>query len=245
MRIRAGGRREPHPMKLAASRSVACATGSVVMECGALSKFQQNCESQCQRQLPVSHGKRLRQRVRRACHRGPRTDQDVRPGPRPRRPGPGGPDGRGARVPRPERRRQVHDDPGAARAAARRRRARCRLLGGDPWADAVALHRRLAYVPGDVDLWPSLTGGEALDLITRLHTGSAAGDRGRAPGRAAEPVRARPDPADPDLLHRQPAQGRAGRGAAGRPRRAGRAGAAGRADGGAGPVDGGGVPRAT
>jgi ABC-2 type transport system ATP-binding protein len=33
------------------------------------------------------------------------------------------------------------------------------LLGGDPWSDAVALHRRLAYVPGDVNLWPQLTGG--------------------------------------------------------------------------------------
>jgi ABC-2 type transport system ATP-binding protein len=46
-----------------------------------------------------------------------------------------------------------------------------RLLDGDPWSDAVALHRRLAYVPGDVDLWPSLTGGEALDLIARLRSG--------------------------------------------------------------------------
>ena len=35
-----------------------------------------------------------------------------------------------------------------------------RLLGGDPWRDATALHRRLAYVPGDVTLWPSLSGGE-------------------------------------------------------------------------------------
>ena len=51
---------------------------------------------------------------------------------------------------------------------------RVRLLGDDPWVDAVALHRRLAYVPGEVDLWPSLTGGEALDLIARLH-GSGAG----------------------------------------------------------------------
>jgi ABC-2 type transport system ATP-binding protein len=42
------------------------------------------------------------------------------------------------------------------------------LLGGDPWRDAVALHRRLAYVPGDVELWPSLTGGEAIDLLARL-----------------------------------------------------------------------------
>lgn len=45
---------------------------------------------------------------------------------------------------------------------------RVRLLGGDPWRDAVALHRRLAYVPGDVELWPNLTGGEAIDLFARL-----------------------------------------------------------------------------
>ena len=45
------------------------------------------------------------------------------------------------------------------------------LLGGDPWRDAVALHRRLAYVPGDVDLWPNLTGGEAIDLLGRLRGG--------------------------------------------------------------------------
>ncbi|EYT61989.1 ABC transporter ATP-binding protein [Dietzia sp. UCD-THP] len=43
-----------------------------------------------------------------------------------------------------------------------------RLLDGDPWADAVELHRRLAYVPGDVELWPTLTGGEAIDLLARL-----------------------------------------------------------------------------
>ncbi|MGI5219191.1 ABC transporter ATP-binding protein [Nocardia sp. CA-290969] len=42
------------------------------------------------------------------------------------------------------------------------------LLGGDPWRDAVALHRRLAYVPGDVELWPNLTGGEAIDVFARL-----------------------------------------------------------------------------
>jgi ABC-2 type transport system ATP-binding protein len=46
-----------------------------------------------------------------------------------------------------------------------------RLLGGDPWDDAVALHRRLAYVPGDVNLWPALTGGEAIDLLGRLRGG--------------------------------------------------------------------------
>ena len=43
-----------------------------------------------------------------------------------------------------------------------------RLLGGDPWRDAVALHRRLAYVPGDVSLWPKLSGGETIDLFGRL-----------------------------------------------------------------------------
>jgi ABC-2 type transport system ATP-binding protein len=46
-----------------------------------------------------------------------------------------------------------------------------RLLGGDPWHDAVALHRRLAYVPGDVSLWPNLSGGEAIDLLSRLRGG--------------------------------------------------------------------------
>jgi ABC-2 type transport system ATP-binding protein len=45
------------------------------------------------------------------------------------------------------------------------------LLGGDPWRDAVALHRRLAYVPGDVNLWPKLTGGEVIDLLGRLRGG--------------------------------------------------------------------------
>jgi ABC-2 type transport system ATP-binding protein len=52
-----------------------------------------------------------------------------------------------------------------------------RLLGGDPWADAVALHRRLAYVPGDVTLWPTLTGGEAIDLLGRLRGGLDPGRR--------------------------------------------------------------------
>ncbi|MEU4524655.1 ABC transporter ATP-binding protein [Amycolatopsis sp. NPDC024027] len=46
-----------------------------------------------------------------------------------------------------------------------------RLLGGDPWRDAVALHRRLAYVPGEVSLWPNLTGGEVIDLLGRLRGG--------------------------------------------------------------------------
>ena len=53
------------------------------------------------------------------------------------------------------------------------------LLGGDPWRDAVALHARLAYVPGDVTLWPSLTGGEIIDLLGRL----------RGPGSVLAPKR--------------------------------------------------------
>lgn len=45
------------------------------------------------------------------------------------------------------------------------------VLGADPWRDAVALHRRLAYVPGDVSLWPNLSGGESIDLLGRLRGG--------------------------------------------------------------------------
>jgi ABC-2 type transport system ATP-binding protein len=45
------------------------------------------------------------------------------------------------------------------------------LLGGDPWRDATTLHSRLAYVPGDVTLWPGLTGGEIIDLLARLRGG--------------------------------------------------------------------------
>ncbi|MBF6191386.1 ABC transporter ATP-binding protein [Nocardia implantans] len=48
---------------------------------------------------------------------------------------------------------------------------RARLFGRDPWADAVALHRELAYVPGDVTLWPSLSGGETIDLLSRMRGG--------------------------------------------------------------------------
>ena len=51
------------------------------------------------------------------------------------------------------------------------------LLGGDPWRDAVTLHRRLAYVPGDVNLWPKLTGGEVIDLLGRLRGGLDHGKR--------------------------------------------------------------------
>ncbi|MCE5291975.1 MAG: ABC transporter ATP-binding protein [Nocardiaceae bacterium] len=51
------------------------------------------------------------------------------------------------------------------------------VFGLDPWKDAVAIHRRLAYVPGDVALWPNLTGGETIDLLLRL--------RGIEPGKSA------------------------------------------------------------
>lgn len=46
-----------------------------------------------------------------------------------------------------------------------------RVLGGDPWRDAVALHRRIAYIPGEVQLWPRLTGGEVIDLLGSLQGG--------------------------------------------------------------------------
>jgi ABC-2 type transport system ATP-binding protein len=45
------------------------------------------------------------------------------------------------------------------------------VLGGDPWRDTVSLHRRLAYVPGEVNLWPNLTGGEVIDLLGSLRGG--------------------------------------------------------------------------
>jgi ABC-2 type transport system ATP-binding protein len=52
-----------------------------------------------------------------------------------------------------------------------------RLFGRDVWRDAVTLHRRLAYVPGDVSLWPNLTGGEAIDYLTRIHPATSAATR--------------------------------------------------------------------
>src|SRR5271166_1010405 len=51
------------------------------------------------------------------------------------------------------------------------------LLGGDPWSQATELHRRLAYVPGDVSLWPNFTGGEVIDLLGRLRGGFDASRR--------------------------------------------------------------------
>lgn len=49
-----------------------------------------------------------------------------------------------------------------------------RVFGSDPWTQAVSIHRDLAYVPGDVSLWPNLTGGEAIDLLTSLRGGADA-----------------------------------------------------------------------
>ena len=54
-----------------------------------------------------------------------------------------------------------------------------RLLGRDPWRDATELHRQLAYVPGDVALWPNLTGGEVIDLLGRLRGGVDEGRRAK------------------------------------------------------------------
>jgi ABC-2 type transport system ATP-binding protein len=51
------------------------------------------------------------------------------------------------------------------------------LFGGDPWADATELHRRVAYVPGDVALWPNLTGGETIDVLSKLRGGVDASRR--------------------------------------------------------------------
>src|SRR5258707_12015915 len=63
-----------------------------------------------------------------------------------------------------------------------------RLLGGDPWSEATTLHRRLAYVPGDVNLWPNFSGGEAVHPVGRLRGGLDQTRRG-------EPVkRFRPPP---------------------------------------------------
>ena len=53
----------------------------------------------------------------------------------------------------------------------RRDRGDATVLGRDPWSEAVALHRRIAYVPGDTNLWPNLTGGEIIDVLAGLHGG--------------------------------------------------------------------------
>lgn len=54
---------------------------------------------------------------------------------------------------------------------------RVRLVGGDPWLNSAELHRRLAYVPGEVNLWPNLTGGEVIDLLAALRGRASLGRR--------------------------------------------------------------------
>jgi ABC-2 type transport system ATP-binding protein len=51
------------------------------------------------------------------------------------------------------------------------------VFGQDPWSDTVAIHRRLAYVPGDVSLWPNLSGGETIDLLLRMRGADPATSR--------------------------------------------------------------------
>jgi ABC-2 type transport system ATP-binding protein len=53
------------------------------------------------------------------------------------------------------------------------------VLGRDPWRESVRVHRDAAYVPGDVSLWPNLTGGEVIDLLTGLRGGADEGLRRR------------------------------------------------------------------
>ena len=78
-----------------------------------------------------------------------------------------------------------------------------RLLGGDPWRDATALHRRLAYVPGDVTLWPDLSGGEVIDLLLQLRGGA---DRARRQA-LLERFDLDPRTQGAGLLQGQPAEG--------------------------------------
>lgn len=70
-----------------------------------------------------------------------------------------------------------------------------RVLGLEPWTQAVDLHRRLAYVPGDVRLWPNLSGGETIDLLSRLRgarrTGRATGTARPASAMRSTSIRAR------------------------------------------------------
>lgn len=51
------------------------------------------------------------------------------------------------------------------------------IFGKDAWKDAVEIHKRVAYVPGDVSLWPNLTGGEVIDLFVKLRNGNNASRR--------------------------------------------------------------------
>ena len=93
---------------------------------------------------------------------------------------------------------------------------RARLFGADPWNDAVTLHERLAYVPGDVALWPGLTGGQTLDAFASLRRrrgggagGSGGSDDAAQAARRAELIeRFELDQEGSRLLQGQPAEGR-------------------------------------
>jgi ABC-2 type transport system ATP-binding protein len=60
------------------------------------------------------------------------------------------------------------------------------VFGQDAWHDAVSIHARLAYVPGDVNLWPNMSGGEVIDFFLRLRTGSDTKAYAAAQARRAE-----------------------------------------------------------
>ena len=100
---------------------------------------------------------------------------------------------RGARLPRPQRRGQVDDHPDPARPGQRRRRHRRGCSAATRGPTPSTLHREIAYVPGDVTLWPSLTGGETIDLLARMRGGIDE----TAPRRAHRTVRPRPAPRRP------------------------------------------------
>ena len=96
--------------------------------------------------------------------------QVIRPGPRSRRPRLLRRVGKRARVPRSQWCGKTTTQRillGLLRADA----GSLSLFGADPWRDSVSLHGRLAYVPGEVTLWPSLSGGETIDVLGRLRTG--------------------------------------------------------------------------
>ena len=42
------------------------------------------------------------------------------------------------------------------------------IFGKDTWQEAVSIHSRIAYVPGDANLWPNLTGGQIIDLFLNM-----------------------------------------------------------------------------
>ena len=131
---------------------------------------------------------------------------------------------------------QVHHDPGAARACSASTAARSACSGSTRGATPPTIHRRLAYVPGDVSLWPNLSGGETIDLLLRMR-GVDPRDTRRA--ELLERFEPRPHQEGSRLLQGQPAEGGAGRGL----RRPGRAAAARRADLGPRPADGAGLQR--